>query len=88
MDPSCTFGFYLRNKAEFDKFVEYVNEILSVQPKGNYPMFVFSDRRMEEVEHDALQGLDLDADFVVDPVSGETSNSRHSFDDEDDYVLL
>ena len=88
MDPSCTFGFYLRNKAEFDKFVEYVNEILSVQPKGNYPMFVFSDRRMEEVEHDALQGLDLDADFVVDPVSGETSNSRHSLDDEDDYVLL
>ena len=88
MDPSCTFGFYLRNKAEFDSFVGYVNEILSVQPKGNYPMFVFSDRRMEEVEHDAMQNLDLEGDFVVDPVSGETSSSKFSLDDEDDYVLL
>ena len=88
MDPSCTFGFYLRNKAEFDKFVGYVNEILGVQPKGNYPMFVFSNRRMEEVESDAMQGLDLENDFVVDPVSGETSSSKYSLDDEDDYVLL
>ena len=91
MDPSCTFGFYLRSKAEFDKFVTYVNEILGVQPKGNYPMFVFSNDRMEDVENETMRDLgdDLDGDFVVDAVSGRASTERrHSLDDEDDYVLL
>ena len=89
MDPSCTFGFYLRSKSEFDKFVVYVNEILSVQPKGNYPMFVFSNRKMEDVENDAaMQGMDLEGDLVVDAVSGKVAVANPDVDDDDDYVLL
>jgi len=89
MDPSCTFGFYLRTRAEFDQFMVDIDEILHTQPDANYPMFVFSEERMEDVENEALGGYDFQNDFVIDAVSGERAISRTSdHSTEDDYVLL
>ncbi|KAK3089382.1 hypothetical protein FSP39_003165 [Pinctada imbricata] len=53
MDPSCTIGFYCRTRADFEKFVVHVEEMVSPpKQKLSYPMFVFSDGESEDVMYD------------------------------------
>ncbi|XP_013419384.1 uncharacterized protein LOC106180057 [Lingula anatina] len=50
MDPSCTIGFYCRTRQDFEQFFVHAKEFLSPpKQKGQYPMFIFSEGRSNEV---------------------------------------
>ena len=49
MDPSCTIGFYCRNRSEFLELREKAEKVLAPPlQKGVYPFFTFIDQRADD----------------------------------------
>ncbi|XP_067678826.1 cysteine protease ATG4C-like [Haliotis asinina] len=89
MDPSCTVGFYIRTKAEFDKFVKSVSGIV-IPPlqKGLYPLFIFSEGHSSDINSDDTpyqeQGRLRIRHFRVDRLGNVRSPTIES----EDFVIL
>ncbi|XP_071117804.1 cysteine protease ATG4D-like [Haliotis cracherodii] len=89
MDPSCTVGFYIRTKAEFDKFVQSVSGIvIPPRQKGLYPLFIFSDGRSSDLGIDDMpyqeQGRLRIRHYRVD----RQGNVRSPTIESEDFVIL
>ncbi|XP_065187938.1 cysteine protease ATG4C-like [Sycon ciliatum] len=62
MDPSCTIGFFVRDRHDFDLCCKSVEEMLSPpMQQGNYPFFTFSDSRSMECS-EAAENMDQAVD--------------------------
>ncbi|XP_072269706.1 cysteine protease ATG4D [Pyxicephalus adspersus] len=56
MDPSCTFGFYARNRADFGALCDHLSRVLSSPAaEEKYPVFSISDGQAQEFH--APEGL-------------------------------
>ncbi|KAL3869049.1 hypothetical protein ACJMK2_041792 [Sinanodonta woodiana] len=90
MDPSCAVGFYCRNRAEFDKFVENTVGIVSQgKNSGPYPLFVFSESKGSEVSD--LNDLTLSDEryLRVQRIERDSEGRiRSSTVDSEDFVVL
>ncbi|PIK37663.1 hypothetical protein BSL78_25506 [Apostichopus japonicus] len=49
MDPSCTIGFYLKTREDFDKFCIEIQQVINPPGSGkDYPMFIIREGRCRE----------------------------------------
>ncbi|XP_018429644.1 PREDICTED: cysteine protease ATG4D-like [Nanorana parkeri] len=58
MDPSCTFAFYARNRADFGALCDHLLQVLSSpSAEEKYPVFSISEGKAQELH--ASEGLAL-----------------------------
>ncbi|XP_068606811.1 cysteine protease atg4da [Brachionichthys hirsutus] len=84
MDPSCTIGFYAKNRKDFESLCSSVGEALS-SPKEKYPIFTFVDGQSQDY---GLEGHCSDnggtAGHILLPGKLGRGNNRSS----DEFVFL
>ncbi|CAG5938236.1 cysteine protease atg4da isoform 1-T2 [Menidia menidia] len=85
MDPSCTIGFYAKNKKDFESLCSAVSSALS-SSKEKYPIFTFVDGQSQDY---GLEGHSSNhsapASHILPPGKLSRSNTRRS---SDDFVFL
>ncbi|GAB6029015.1 hypothetical protein CHUAL_004803 [Chamberlinius hualienensis] len=90
MDPSCTMGFYCKNKAELAKFLDSCNEVLTPQHSSDYPVFVIAET--SKGNFDFQQHLTLeecDAPFVMADADIEEQNGAASYNEDfGEFIFL
>ena len=94
MDPSCTIGFYCRNKQEFCELREEAEKRLAPPlQKGVYPFFTFIDQHINDAFTDSLeQHLNSLAGYgatmtVQDPNASLLKRRKSSGKDIDDFII-
>lgn len=91
MDPSCTVGFYIRNAAEFQKFVSEVKEyVFPKQQRGAYPLFIFADGSHDESSHHTVHtGQDRGRVKVTHYQIDKNGQKQRTYSrDSEDFIIL
>ena len=94
MDPSCTIGFYCRNRSEFIELREKAEKVLAPPlQKGVYPFFTFIDQRADDTftesfeQHlNSLSGYGATMS-MSDPNSSLKKHSRRGNSEMEDYII-
>ncbi|XP_046899524.1 LOW QUALITY PROTEIN: cysteine protease ATG4D-like [Hypomesus transpacificus] len=85
MDPSCTIGFYARNKNDFDSLCSAVSEALS-SSKEKYPIFTFVEGRGQDYGLEEHSTSHPDPPTHILPPGKLTRN--HTRGSADEFVFL
>ncbi|KAE8300055.1 Cysteine protease ATG4D [Larimichthys crocea] len=85
MDPSCTIGFYAKNKKDFESLCSAVSEALS-SSKEKYPIFTFVEGRGQDygLEGHSSNNTGPAAHILPPGRLGRSNNRRNS----DEFVFL
>jgi hypothetical protein len=94
MDPSCTIGFYCRNRSEFIELREKAEKVLAPPlQKGVYPFFTFIDQRADDAFTESFeQHLNSLSGYgatmtMSDPNSSLKKRSRRGNSEMDDFII-
>ncbi|XP_060943014.1 cysteine protease atg4da [Limanda limanda] len=85
MDPSCTIGFYAKNKKDFESLCSAVNVALS-STEEKYPIFTFVEGQSQDYGLEGHSSIHSGPAALILPPGklGRSNNRRNS----DEYVFL
>ncbi|CAH1774286.1 unnamed protein product [Owenia fusiformis] len=91
MDPSCTIGFYCKNKEDFDEFVVRTQEVaFPPMQKDQYPMFIFSNGMSSDVSMSNSSGEEVEKVVKVRHIDVDRQGNviKTSMKESEDFVFL
>ncbi|XP_025110135.1 cysteine protease ATG4D-like isoform X1 [Pomacea canaliculata] len=90
MDPSCTVGFYCRNKEELQTFLRQVPDmVVPPRQKGQYPLFVVTEGTSSEMQSKEPPYRELGRLHIRHVRCDQDGNRiRAKTVDSDDFVIL
>ncbi|XP_076026478.1 cysteine protease atg4da [Genypterus blacodes] len=88
MDPSCTIGFYAKNKKDFESLCSAVSVALS-SSKEKYPVFTFVEGQSQDYGLEGHGSNHIDpAGLILSPAGNLSSRSSNNRRSSDEFVFL